>query len=114
MRTLISDYTRHNLFLTTSILLVVYALSFFLQMEKTKLTAQSTRCAFLGYAPYQKGFICYDSIAKRTLISHNVVFLENQYFSKTTQNHWIPTPKFCYPIFLTKQLFLGLNLICVS
>eukprot|EP00268_Persea_americana_P059265 TRINITY_DN7252_c0_g2_i3.p1 TRINITY_DN7252_c0_g2~~TRINITY_DN7252_c0_g2_i3.p1 ORF type:complete len:904 (-),score=94.40 TRINITY_DN7252_c0_g2_i3:300-3011(-) len=48
--------------------------------ERTKLTAQSSLCAFLGYALNQKGYLCYDSNAKRIRVSRNVVFFENQYF----------------------------------
>ena len=42
--------------------------------ERTKLTAQSTRCAFLGYASQQKGYLCYDPILNRLRISRNVIF----------------------------------------
>ena len=37
-------------------------------------------CAFMGYSPTQKGFICYDAHANKFRISCNVVFFENQYF----------------------------------
>ena len=48
--------------------------------ERTKLTAQSAKCAFLGYAPFQKGFLCYDPNIRRIRTSRNVVFFENKYF----------------------------------
>ena len=48
--------------------------------ERTKLTAQSRRCAFLGYATNQKGFVCYDPIGRRIRVSRNVIFFENQNF----------------------------------
>lgn len=46
--------------------------------ERTKLTAQSLRCAFLGYAMDWKGACVF-------CISWNVVFFENQYFF---QSYW--------------------------
>lgn len=48
--------------------------------ERTKLSAQFVRCAFLGYAPHQKGYICYYSLSKRLRISRHVTFLDKQYF----------------------------------
>ena len=47
--------------------------------KRTKLTAQSAMCAFLGYATNQNGFVCYDPNARRIRISRNV-FFENQCF----------------------------------
>ena len=50
--------------------------------EQNKFSAQSVKCAFLGYALTQKGFMCYDPIVKRIRITWNMVFFENQYFFK--------------------------------
>ncbi|RVW37994.1 Retrovirus-related Pol polyprotein from transposon TNT 1-94 [Vitis vinifera] len=48
--------------------------------ERHKLSAQSVRCAFLGYNMCQKGFVCYDPTLHHTRISRNVIFFENQHF----------------------------------
>ncbi|KZV50197.1 endoribonuclease Dicer3b-like [Dorcoceras hygrometricum] len=48
--------------------------------EKHKLSAQSVRCAFLGFSPTSKGYLCYDPISNRVRISRNVIFFENQWF----------------------------------
>ena len=48
--------------------------------ERHKLSAQSVRCAFLGYNMCQKGFVCYDPTLHHTRISWNVIFFENQHF----------------------------------
>ena len=45
--------------------------------EINKLTGQSVKCAFLGYAMNEKGFLCYDSAICRIHTSRNVGFVEN-------------------------------------
>ena len=64
---------------------------------RNKLSAQSTRCAFLGYSVNQKGYVCFDPQTRKSHVSRNVVFLENQYFfpmSSTTPNSHVLLPFF--------------------
>ena len=50
---------------------------------RNKLEAKSTRAMFIGYSTTQKGFKCYDPIAKRVLISREVKFMESRgYYSE--------------------------------
>jgi hypothetical protein len=51
--------------------------------ERHKLSAQYTKCVFLGYSISQKGFVCYNLSCSKFHISRNVVFFENQYFFPT-------------------------------
>lgn len=46
--------------------------------ERHKLSAQSVKCAFIGYSISHKGYVCYDPYSNKVRISHNVVFFENQ------------------------------------
>lgn len=48
--------------------------------ERHKLTAQSARCAFMGYSAGQKGFLCYDAVTNRLSMSRNVIFFEHEYY----------------------------------
>ncbi|TXG71326.1 hypothetical protein EZV62_006261 [Acer yangbiense] len=51
--------------------------------ERHKLSAQSVKCAFMGYSISHKGYVCYDHCSNKFRISCNVVFFENQYFFST-------------------------------
>ena len=59
--------------------------------ERNKLTAQSVKCAFLGYGGTQKGFLCYDPNTRRIRVSRNVIFFENQSFFCTQMTSQLPS-----------------------
>uniref|UniRef100_A0A2N9I9C9 Uncharacterized protein n=1 Tax=Fagus sylvatica TaxID=28930 RepID=A0A2N9I9C9_FAGSY len=48
--------------------------------ERTKLQPHSQLCCFLGYGLEEKGYRCYDPVAKRLRVSRHVVFLEHKMF----------------------------------
>ena len=67
--------------------------------ERHKLSAQSVRCAFLGYNMCQKGFVCYDPTLHHTRISRNVIFFENQHFFLVSFSTVSPSSTMVLPSF---------------
>uniref|UniRef100_A0A2N9GP76 Integrase catalytic domain-containing protein n=1 Tax=Fagus sylvatica TaxID=28930 RepID=A0A2N9GP76_FAGSY len=48
--------------------------------ERIKLQPRSQLCCFLGYSLEEKGYRCYDPVAKRLRVSRHVVFWEHKMF----------------------------------
>ncbi|CAN1222790.1 Retrovirus-related Pol polyprotein from transposon TNT 1-94 [Linum grandiflorum] len=48
--------------------------------DRTKLTAKTARCVFIGYTDHHKGYLCYDPILRRIHTAYHVIFLEHNFY----------------------------------
>ncbi|KAA8517060.1 hypothetical protein F0562_017122 [Nyssa sinensis] len=72
--------------------------------ERTKLEPRSRLCCLLGYGLTQKGYRCYDPIAKRLRISRHVEFWEHKMFTSISP---FPQSSISYaPIFTDPSIAL--------
>ena len=72
--------------------------------ERHKLPVQSVRCAFMGYSPSHKGYVCYDPCSNRFRISRHVVFFENQSFFPSPDVSLPATPVLPHFVDLTPSI----------
>ena len=58
------------------------------QVERSKLSAKSALCVFLGYGVTQKGYRCFDPASGKLYVSRHVYFLEHiPFFSVPASSH---------------------------
>ena len=69
--------------LTFEIALKVFGCIAFVHNHKhgqVKLDPRARKCIFVGYAPTQKGYKCFDSISRKMFITMDVTFFEDKPF----------------------------------
>lgn len=74
------------------------------------ITAQSTKCVFLGSTTPQKGFLCYDPQVQRIRVSRNVVFFDNPYFFQQNLDPPASTYTVFFPGLFDCETYVKFNL----
>ncbi|RVW30352.1 Retrovirus-related Pol polyprotein from transposon RE1 [Vitis vinifera] len=104
-----------------------------LETDMDKLSPRAASCIFLGYSRTQKGYKCYDPVAKKRFVSTDVTLFESESFFKVSTNKLsvpLPTPlytsippsnpyrftlgeKLCKPLVLQIHLLLQCILLVI-
>ena len=83
--------------------LVVLAFVHILTPGRDKLSAKATKCIFLGYSRFQKGYHCYSPQTHRYFLSADVTFFEDSPFFSSSESlpvtEVLPLPIISSPIF---------------
>ncbi|KAL3520400.1 hypothetical protein ACH5RR_018549 [Cinchona calisaya] len=69
--------------LTNNLPLRVFGCGAFIHLPdqtRGKLDPRARKCVFVGYAPNQKGYKCYDPSTKKMFVTMDVTFFESQFF----------------------------------
>ena len=69
------------------------------ETDMDKLSPRAASCIFLGYSRTQKGYKCYDPVAKKRFVSTDVTLFESESFFKVSTNKLsVPLPA---PVYTT-------------
>lgn len=71
--------------------LKVYAILPFVLTEKSKLDAKSASCVLIGYAPYQRGYLCLEKSTSKIFTSRHMAFAEHIFPYAVTSTS-VPSP----------------------
>ena len=53
---------------------------------RDKLDIKGRKCVFIGYASFQKGYICFEPDSNKVYTSKDVIFVENEFFFAGEKN----------------------------
>jgi hypothetical protein len=79
--------------------------------ERTKLTAQSVECVFLGYSDEHKGYRYWDPVGRQIRMSRDVTFDETRHFYPRPIAGTYPVEDISFLLFPTHLLLLLLLLL---
>ncbi|CAN1221479.1 Retrovirus-related Pol polyprotein from transposon TNT 1-94 [Linum grandiflorum] len=87
------DYSRLRVFGCTCYVLLP-------KKDRTKLSAKTVRCVFLGYTDHHKGYLCYDITQRRVYTDYHVVFQETSF-----PYHSLGLPNISFPSSIHLPIF---------